>query len=60
VEYFAGSLGEYCTETAWPEYASSTDSDEDWIQYLNRRWQLLPQAPPERWIDTLKLGGDER
>ena len=37
VEFFVGSLAEYCTETAWPEYASSTDSDEDWIQYLNRR-----------------------
>ena len=37
MEFFVGSLAEYCTETAWPEYASSTDSDEDWIQYLNRR-----------------------
>ena len=37
VEFFLGSLAEYCTGTAWPEYASSTDSDEDWIQYLNRR-----------------------
>ena len=47
MDFFVGSLAEYCTGTAWPEYASSTDSDEDWIQYLNRRLQVLPQqAPP--------------
>jgi len=46
VEFFVGSLAEYCTGTAWPEYASSTDSDEDWIQYLNRRLQVLPPPVP--------------
>jgi hypothetical protein len=30
------AMSGYCT-SAWIEYASSTNSDEDWIQYLNRR-----------------------
>jgi hypothetical protein len=56
---WALSLGEYCTGRVWPEYASSTYSDEDWIQYLNRRFGPLVEPKDPRRNEEKSYGSTE-